>query len=148
MPPMPDMGPSHDEVEASFSNCVLNGDFIDSMAEKGDFILDFQNCTVTGAISTGTVYHPQGMPEESKWWLIGLVEHTLGPNDEETGIKASFDAASKWLVTKTSCLNALTIAEGAQITAPEGKTLSMTVGGEPVDLQPGHYEGKILLTVC
>jgi hypothetical protein len=147
MPPMPDMGPSHDEVEATFKNCTLNGDFIDSMADKGDFILDFQNCTVTGAISTGTVYHPQGMPSEATWWRIGLVEHTLGPNDEETGIKAAFDGASKWVVTKTSCLNALTIAEGAQVVAAAGKTLTATLNGEAIELKPGKYEGKLILSI-
>lgn len=148
MPAMPDMGPNHDEVEATFTNCTLNGDFIDSYSDKGDFILKFNSCTINGGISTGVVYHPLGMPEESKWWLIGTVEHTLAPNDEETGIKVSLDGASKWVVTKNSCMNSLEIAEGAVVAAPEGKTLTAVNNGEAFELVPGKYEGKIIITVA
>ena len=142
------MGPSHDDVEAKFIGCELKGDFIDSMSEKGEFILDFQACKLEGAISTGVAYHPLGEPEEAKWWLIGTVDHSLAPNDNETGIQVTLDGASEWTVTKTSFMNALTIAEGAQIAAPAGKSLTATNYGEPIDLAPGKYEGKILLTIA
>ena len=144
---MPDMGPSHDDVEATFQNCTLKGDFIDSMSDKGDFKLAFRNATVEGAISTGVAYHPQGEPEESKWWLIGTIDHTLAPNDNETGIQVTLDQNSKWTVTKDSCMNALTIESGAAIAAPAGKTLVVTNYGEPLELKPGKYEGKIILAV-
>ena len=149
MPPMPEMGPSHDDVEAEFANCTLNGDFIDSMSDKGDFILSFKNCTVNGAISTGVSYHPQGMPQESKWWLIGMIEHTLCPNDEdEKGIKVSLDEKSAWTVTKNSCMNELNIAPGATLSAPAGKALKMVVNGEETAIAPGSYTGKIIITVA
>ena len=141
------MGPSHNDVEASFANCTLQGDFIDSMSDKGDFILEFSNCSIEGAISTGVSYHPLGEPVEEKWWLIGTVEHTLAPNDNETGIQVTLDKDSKWTVTKTSCMNKLTLEEGAVIAAPEGKTLKVTNYGEPVELAAGTCEGKLVLTV-
>jgi len=134
-------------VEALFTGCDLQGDFIDSMSEKGDFKLEFRNCRISGAISTGVCYHPQGEPQEDKWWLIGTVEHTLAPNDNETGIQVTLDKDSRWTVTKTSCMNELTMEAGAEIAAPAGKTLTVTNYGEPVTLSPGTLRGKLILTV-
>ncbi|MDD6239199.1 MAG: hypothetical protein PUA87_07165 [Oscillospiraceae bacterium] len=111
-------------------------------------ILDFKNCTLTGAISTGKAVHTQGEPEESKWWLIGLVDDTLEPVEKDKGTKAIFDAVSQWTVNKTCYLGGLTIAEGAKIQAVEGKTLSMTVDGKETAIVPGTYTGKIVLTIA
>ena len=141
------MGPSKNEVDATFTGCQLKGDFIDSMSEKGDFNLFFKGCSVEGGIYTGTIYHPLGEPEEAKWYLIGIIEHVPAPNDNETGIKVNLDKDSKWTVTKMSCMNALTIEEGAVIAAPEGKKLVATNYGEVIDLVPGKYEGKIIITL-
>lgn len=142
------MGPSKDDVDATFTGCSLKGDFIDSMSDKGDFNLVFKHCTIEGAISTGVSYHPLGEPEESKWWLIGTVEHTLAPNDNEKGIHVTLDATSKWTVTKNSFMNSLTLEDGAVVVAPAGKALTVTNYGEPVDLKPGRLEGKIVITVA
>ena len=145
---MPDMGPSKDEVDATFTGCNLKGDFIDSMSDKGDFNLNFVGCTIEGAISTGVVYHPYGEPEEAKWWLIGTVEHTLAPNDNDTGINVKLSKTSKWTVTKNSCMNSIELEEGAMVVAPAGKTLTVTNYGEPVELKPGKLTGKIVITVA
>ena len=148
MPAMPDMGPGHDEVEGNFSNCTLTGDFLNAQAADHEMVLTFKNCTVTGAITTGTVDHAEGEPSEDKWWLIGTVKSTYGPVAEDKGTKASFDAASKWIVDKDCWLSGLTIAEGAQVTAPAGKALTMTVDGKETAILPGSYTGKIVLTVA
>ena len=145
---MPEMGPAHNEVEANFSNCTLNGDFLNAQADEHEMVLSFKNCTVTGAITTGTTAHAQGEPSEDKWWLIGTVESTYGPVAEDKGTTASFDAASKWIVSGDSWLSGLTIAEGATVAAPEGKTLTMTVDGKETPVAPGSYTGKIVLTVA
>ncbi len=121
MPAMPDMGPAHNEVEGNFSNCTLNGDFLNAQADEREMVLTFQNCTLTGAITTGTVAHAQGEPSEDKWLLIGTVESAYAPVEKDLGTKASSDASSKWIVDKTCYLSGLTIAEGAVITAPEGE---------------------------
>ena len=134
-------------MDATFTGCSLKGDFIDSVSDKGDFNLNFVDCTVEGAISTGVHYHPYGEPEEAKWWLIGTVEHTLAPNDNETGINVKLSGGSKWIVTKNSCLNSIELAEGAVVAAPEGKTLTVTNYGEAVELKPGKTKGKIIITV-
>lgn len=40
-----------------------------------------------------------------------------------------------------------TIAEGATIIAPEGKTVTMTVDGVETEMLPGTYRGTVVLTV-
>lgn len=145
---MPDMGPSHDAVEGNFSNCTLCGDFLNAQASDHEMVLTFKNCSVTGAISTGTVAHAEGEPSADKWWLIGTVASTYGPVAEDKGTKASFDAASKWIVDKDCWLSGLEIADGAQVLAPEGKTLTMTVDGKETAIAAGTYAGKIVLTVA
>lgn len=41
-----------------------------------------------------------------------------------------------------------TIAEGATIIAPEGKTVTMTVDGVETPMAPGTYRGTVVLTVA
>ena len=54
----------------------------------------------------------------------------------------------QWVVPETTELFGLIIAEGASLTAPEGKTLTMTLNGVPRTPAPGNYEGEIVLTVA
>jgi len=55
-------------------------------------------------------------------------------------------ADSTWEVAEITSLKNLTIAEGAVIKAPEGKSLTMTVDGVETGINPGVYKGKIVLT--
>jgi hypothetical protein len=52
-----------------------------------------------------------------------------------------------WTVEQRTELTELTVAPGAQIAAPEGKSLVMTVDGVTTDVKPGDYCGKIVLEV-
>lgn len=45
-------------------------------------------------------------------------------------------------------LSELTIAQGANIRAPGGKGITMTVNGVGTAIEPGHYSGDIVLTVA
>jgi hypothetical protein len=75
------------------------------------------------------------------------------------GKSKNIKSGSSWEVTETTKLNKLTIEDGANITAPLGYRLSMTVDGietgqvlktwEGVDYKfaPGAYKGNIVLTV-
>jgi hypothetical protein len=56
------------------------------------------------------------------------------------------DAGSKWEVDQTTSLSELTIADGATVVAPEGRSLSMTVNGVETPVKAGTYKGKIVLT--
>ena len=53
-----------------------------------------------------------------------------------------------WLVEETTRLYDLTIAPGAELKAPEGKFIAMTVDGVGYDPKPGRYHGDIVLTVA
>ena len=53
-----------------------------------------------------------------------------------------------WLVEETTHLYDLTIAPGAELKAPEGKFIAMTVDGIGYDPKPGRYHGDIVLTVA
>jgi hypothetical protein len=58
----------------------------------------------------------------------------------------SVDAGSKWEVAETTTLSELTIAQGASITAAQGRSVTMTVDGVETPLKAGSYKGKIVLT--
>jgi hypothetical protein len=59
----------------------------------------------------------------------------------------SVDTGATWTVSETTKLGSLTIAPGAQIQAPSGKSLSLVVDGAETDLAPGSYKGDIVLSV-
>jgi hypothetical protein len=53
-----------------------------------------------------------------------------------------------WVVTETTQLKSLAIAEGASITAPDGYRITMTVDGVEKPIKPGAYKGRIVLQVA
>ena len=63
------------------------------------------------------------------------------------GVIVSLDETSIWTVAGTSYLTKLTIAKGAVIKAPKGKTLTMTVDGIKKKIVPGTYTGKIVMEI-
>jgi hypothetical protein len=145
---MPESGPAHNAVEGNFSNCTLAGDFLNAQADSHEMELSFKNCTLTGAITTGSVAHTEGEPSADQWWLIGTVSSTYAPVAEDKGTTATFDSTSKWVVDKNCYLSGLTLAPGAQVEAPAGKVLTMTVDGVETPVAAGTYTGKIVLTVA
>lgn len=64
------------------------------------------------------------------------------------GVVVDMDGESVWTVTGTSYITALKLAEGASVKAAEGKKLSVTVDGKPVELAAGEYTGTIVLEIC
>jgi hypothetical protein len=60
----------------------------------------------------------------------------------------SLDGASRWVVTLSTRLSALTLASGAVLVAPEGETLALFVDGQPLPLAPGSYVGLVELRVA
>jgi hypothetical protein len=142
---MPGGGSS--EVSATFKNVTLNGDMVTSMTGESDVIVKFEKSAITGAITTAKAV-PMGTPSYEKYYLIGEVTNTYCATDDKYGIKVSLDADSKWVVDETSYLTGLTIAKGASVTAPEGYTVTMTVGGVKKAIGEGEYKGKIVLYVA
>ena len=63
------------------------------------------------------------------------------------GVIAELKNGAVWTVTGRSFLTRLTIGEGCEVRAPEGKKLTMKVGGRVKPVAPGTYRGIIELTV-
>ena len=104
--------------------------------------------TVTGVISSATQAYREGLTEITEANRLELSNITQAPAPTvNNGVIVSLDADSTWIVTGDSYITALTIADGARIAAPEGKSLTMTVDGRQVPVTAGAYTGAILLHV-
>jgi len=142
-------------VNATFKNMTMTGDIVNSMTAQGDVMVNFEKATITGAISTATAEHgvgPKGekliMKEETDlYYLIGKTKETLCATNDKYGVKVSLGNGSKWVVSKTSYLTGLIIADSAAITAPQGYRVTMMVDGLEKAIKAGAYKGKIVITV-
>jgi hypothetical protein len=142
-------------VTATFKNMTMNGDIVNSMTSESDVVVNFESATITGAITTAIGTHAEGkngeklvMQDKTElYYLIGEETDSYCDTGEKYGVIANFDAGSKWVVDETSYLTSLNLAEGAAVTAPEGKTVIMTVNGAAKAIKAGKYKGKIVLTV-
>jgi hypothetical protein len=56
-------------------------------------------------------------------------------------------AGNTWMVERTTAARDLAIPQGAVITAPAGKSVTMTVNGIGTAIVPGNYSGKVVFTV-
>jgi hypothetical protein len=142
----PNMGGSGGTVKITFSDMydakALNGDIINGMS--GTVNVTLENSTITGAITTSTTA-PVGEISQAYYYNISEVTNTYGTTGY--GMTVSLDADSEWVVDTDSYLTGLTIANGATVTAPAGKTVTMTVDDVVTPIAAGDYTGKIELTV-
>jgi hypothetical protein len=106
------------------------------------------NTTVTGVISAAGQKYRDGLAvitAQNRDELSNVTQFAAAPVNN--GVVVTLDTASKWVVTGQSFLTSLTLAEGAQLTAEAGKTLTMTVDGVVTPVQAGVYTGVIELNV-
>jgi len=110
--------------------------------------LKFANAKVNGIISAATAAYREGVVviDVSNCEELSAVTQTAH-EPVNNGVIVSFDKSSVWTVAGTSYLTSLTVAKGAVIKAPEGKTLTMTVDGVKKSIETGTYKGKIVITV-
>jgi hypothetical protein len=134
------------EMDAS-----LEGMKIDDEAQQGVKNLDlkFTNAKVNGVISAAKAAYKEDVVviDTSNCKELSMVTQTAH-EPVNNGVIVSFDKDSVWTVAGTSYLTSLTVAGGAVIRAPEGKTLTMTVDGVKTEIVPGTYTGKIVITVA
>lgn len=107
------------------------------------------NVQLTGVVSSATQAYREGLHviEPINRLELSNVTQTPAPT-VNNGVVVTLDAASSWTVTGTSYLTGLELADGATISAPEGKTLKLTVDGVETAIVPGKYQGKLVLTVA
>ena len=144
--------------------------------------LTLEDCDYTGAVVSGT------MAGWNSWWQeledpteeleaqgFDLSGYTFDRDElcqyackyteygDVLGVRMHMDGDSVWTVTGDSSLYSLDLAEGAEIKAPEGKTLRIfvdvdmgnddvffdyTTGTEVDTLTPGTYEGVVILAAA
>lgn len=111
--------------------------------------LNLTNTTVVGCISAATQAYREGLHVitcENRDELSNVTQTAAVPVNN--GVVVTLDAASVWQITGTCFLTALTLAEGAQLLAADGKELTMKVDGQAIAIAPGSYTGLIELTVA
>ena len=148
-------GEGSSDLEGTFKNVTLKGDFYNSLTSQSGMNLNFANATITGAICTATAEHVVGRHGEKLvmqdasdlYYLIGEEKETCAATDEAHGASVSLDEHSAWVVDKTSYLTGLTLALGAKLSAPKGGMLTMTVDGVAIPINAGDYKGKIVLKI-
>lgn len=109
--------------------------------------LTLVDTTITGIISSATQHYREGLTliDESNRREMSNITQKAAPT-VNNGVIVSLDRTSRWTVTGTSYITALELAPGAVVDAPEGKTLKVTLDGKAIDLAPGRFSGKLVLT--
>lgn len=110
--------------------------------------LMLKDTTITGIISSATQKYRDGLTliDESNRREMSNITQTAAPT-VNNGVIVTLDRTSRWMVTGTSYLTALELAPGAVVEAPAGKKLTATLDGQEIQLAPGSYQGKLVLTV-
>ena len=114
-----------------------------------NLVLDLKSTSLEGIVSSATQHYREGLKflEETIREELSNVTQTPAPT-VNNGVIVSLDSTSTWTVTGTSYITSLTLAEGAKVTAPAGKTLKLTVDSKDTALSVGTLTGKIVLTVA
>ena len=138
------------ESAAPAAGAVAGAMKMDKTALQGAKNLDlkFANVKVNGVISAATQAYKEGVTviDLRNCEEISNVTQTAH-EPVNNGVIVSFDKDCVWTVAGTSYLTSLTVANGAVIKAPDGKSLTMTVDGVQTPVKAGTYRGKIVIKV-
>ncbi|MCT9077372.1 autotransporter outer membrane beta-barrel domain-containing protein [Streptomyces fulvoviolaceus] len=143
------------DAKATFTDIDLKGDFYNSVWGGGNASLQGQNLTlsftrssVEGVISASTTKHSVSTITSAEYRRISEVTNTTSAV-VNNGVLVTLGSGSTWTVTGTSYLSALTLASDATVTAPSGRTVTLTVDGTATELKAGSsYTGALTLTVA
>jgi hypothetical protein len=127
--------------EVDFQNMTVTGDVIhDDYMRKMD--LNLENASLIGKVVSGTCASWNAKYETIDMDALAAAGIDLSETDEDTirtsfvyndtyetiwGVRMTIDGTSTWTVTGDSNLYSLTLADGAVVTAPEGKALAIYV---------------------
>lgn len=137
------------DVNVTFKNTKLAGDVVHAMTAVGNMKVNLQHATLNGAMTTAESYPASGQePTRETFRTVGEVVNTYGTSVNLGKLKVFLDWDSSWMVSKTSYLNALVIAQGATVEAVKGASLSMTVNGVLTPIEAGSYSGSIVIRVA
>lgn len=122
-----------------------NGDDLKGAKNLG---LALVNTQIEGVISSAAQAYREGLKviyEDNRLELSNVTQ-TAAPT-VNNGVVLELDKASSWIVTGTSYITALRIAEGAIVKAVDGKALTMLIDGKETAIAPGAYSGSIVMKV-
>lgn len=129
------------DVDADFSNIVLNGDFYNGTTgavSVQNLDLSFDNVQLAGVISASFAKHEKDELYPEDWQMIGVVENTVCPA-VNNGVLLTMTNGSVWTVTGESYITRLEIDDSSSIQG------IMTVDGVATPIVPGTYTGEICL---
>jgi hypothetical protein len=143
-----DVTEAHDtDATATFTDIALKGDFYNAMRGALNLVLTFDRAGIEGVISASASHHAIDTITAAEYRQLGEVTNTVQPVINN-GVLVTLADRTQWTVTGTSYLSRLVVGAGARVTAPAGRTVTMTVDGEDTALAPGGtYAGAIVLTV-
>jgi hypothetical protein len=136
---------------ANFSNIDLKGDFYNSVGwgkliDKLNMVLNLNKSSVTGVISASESHHPAPKITKANQNEFHSVADKVHPA-VNNGVIVNLTNSSKWIVTGTSYITSLSIADGCSVAAAEGSKVEMMINGANKEIKAGKYTGKIALTV-
>lgn len=179
----PEQGPTVPGISATFLDGAYTGDILHQDYQRAMTITVGENATLTGKAVSGTYAAWNGLwseeqlvsalqadghaPEDfgNDLWVEDVQANLIRPEDtvyqdtENLGIALTVAQGGSWVVNGDSSLKALTLEEGASITAPAGCTLTFytgcdasnaldfydETGAEALDtLAPGTYENVVI----
>ncbi|MBT0670457.1 hypothetical protein HT136_18990 [Novosphingobium profundi] len=133
-------------VSASFRGTRLAGDIWNARFAHGGMILDFEDATIAGRISTSRASPVSGVAPDAKTYReVGHVANVAVPaGGKPDALVLHLGKGSQWTVTGTSYLTELSLDPQAKISAAKGR-LVMRIDGKPKAITPGVYRGEIVL---
>jgi hypothetical protein len=121
------------------SGNILHDDY------QRDVQLTLDNTALTGSIEQGTY---------DSWKALWAAKNVTSADwlkdtswDGTNSLAVTLENGSSWIVTEDSTLTSLTIGDNSTVSAPNGKTLVMTVDGKETPIQSGTYTGTIVIAV-
>ncbi len=118
--------------------------------ERGakNLLIRMKASRVEGVISSAEASYRDGLEiiDESNRLELGNIKQTAAPT-VNNGLMLHMDGDSSWYVRGKSYLTELLLEEHALILPYGGKRVKMTVDGEERKILPGHYQGKIVLSL-
>ncbi|WP_171163398.1 hypothetical protein [Streptomyces sp. I05A-00742] len=141
------------DVAAEFTDIDLTGDFLNGTRGGTEQLrglnlsLVLTRCRLTGVVSATTARHRVSVIDAAHYRELGVVTNTPAAV-VNNGVILTLGPGSRWTPTGTCHLSALRLDRTARLTAPDGRTLSMTVDGRAVRPEPGgHWSGGLTIRV-
>jgi len=135
------------DAAATFTDIALKGDFYNAMRKAKNLVLTFDGSRIEGVISATSAVHAVSTITSAEYRQLGEVTNTAQAA-VNNGVIVTLGTGSSWKVTGTSHLTKLVLASDASVTAPRGKSVTLTVDGTATAITAGStYSGALVLTV-